>query len=165
MADDTEPGRGRLTADVVLFTKLGGVLAVLLVRRGKEPFLGSLALPGGFVEPGERAADAAARELGEEAGIVVPRDRLKRFGRYNKRGRDPRGAIESVAFHGYLAGAPAPREGGDAAAVHWVGLADFFDVNTTVAFDHRDIVSEAIVHRFGFRYRMESMTDVHFPRA
>jgi 8-oxo-dGTP diphosphatase len=165
MADDTEPGRGRLAADVVLFTKQGGVLAILLVRRGKEPFRGALALPGGFVEQGERAADAAVRELGEEAGIVMRRDRLKRFGLYNARDRDPRGAIESVAFHGYLAGAPAPKEGGDAAAARWVGLAEFFDVNATVAFDHRDIVSDAILHRFGFRHRVESVADVHFPGA
>lgn len=158
MADDR-----RLTADVVLFTKQDGVLAVLLVERGKEPFLGALALPGGFVEPDERVADAAVRELAEEAGIVVARDRLRRFGRYRKRGRDPRGAVESVAFHGYVAGAPAPAGGGDAAVARWVTLAEFFDARTAVAFDHREIVANAIFNRFGFRYRVESAPHIKFP--
>ncbi|MFS8097896.1 NUDIX domain-containing protein [Lentzea alba] len=153
----------RLTADVVLFTKQDGVLAVLVVERGKGPFAGALALPGGFVEPDERAADAAARELAEETGIAVPRDRLRRFGRYRKRGRDPRGAVESVAFHAYVAGAPAPVGGGDAAGARWVGLAEFFGVDTAVAFDHREIVADAIAHRFGFRYRVESVLDIRFP--
>ena len=158
MADDR-----RLTADVVLFTKRDGVLAVLVVERGKEPFLGALALPGGFVEPDERAADAAARELAEETGAVVARDRLRRFGRYRKRGRDPRGAVESVAFHAYVAGAPALEGGGDAAAARWMTLAEFFAEGTVVAFDHREIVADAIVHRFGFRYRVESVLDIKFP--
>ncbi|SMD20963.1 NUDIX domain-containing protein, partial [Lentzea albidocapillata] len=164
MADDTEPGRRRLTADVVLFTKQDGALAVLLVQRGKDPFQGALALPGGFVEPGERAVDAAAREVREETGIEVAKDRLKRFGSYKTPGRDPRGVIESVAFHGYLTGAPPATEGGDAAAARWVALTEFFNVHAAVAFDHRAIVSDAVVSRFGFRHRVESLADVHFRR-
>lgn len=42
---------------------------VLLVRRGKPPRLGEWSLPGGRIEPGERAADAALRELKEETGV------------------------------------------------------------------------------------------------
>ncbi|SDP40062.1 NUDIX domain-containing protein [Lentzea jiangxiensis] len=159
-----DPPRGRLTADTVLFTKQAAALSILLVRRRNPPHQGALALPGGFVEPGERAADAAVRELVEETGIAIPRDRLKRFGTYKTPGRDPRGPIESVAFHAYLPGAPAPTRGGDAAAAHWTTLDDFFAVTAEVAFDHRAIVSDAIVSRFGFRYRVESVADVHFRR-
>jgi 8-oxo-dGTP diphosphatase len=43
--------------------------AVLLIRRGKPPLQGSWSLPGGRIEPGERAADACARELFEETGV------------------------------------------------------------------------------------------------
>jgi ADP-ribose pyrophosphatase YjhB (NUDIX family) len=42
--------------------------AILLLRRAKEPRKGFLALPGGFVEPGESAEDCALRECLEETG-------------------------------------------------------------------------------------------------
>lgn len=42
---------------------------VLLIRRGTPPRLGEWSLPGGRIEPGEGALDAARRELMEETGI------------------------------------------------------------------------------------------------
>jgi 8-oxo-dGTP diphosphatase len=42
---------------------------VLLVRRGTPPRLNEWSLPGGRVEWGETAAEAALRELREETGI------------------------------------------------------------------------------------------------
>lgn len=42
---------------------------VLLIRRGKPPRMGEWSLPGGRIEPGERAIDAALRELREETGV------------------------------------------------------------------------------------------------
>lgn len=42
---------------------------VLLIRRGTPPRMGEWSLPGGRIEPGERAVDAALRELREETGV------------------------------------------------------------------------------------------------
>ncbi len=42
---------------------------VLLIKRGKPPLEGQWSLPGGRIERGERAADAALRELWEETGV------------------------------------------------------------------------------------------------
>ncbi len=44
---------------------------LLVVRRAKEPAKGTLAIPGGFCEVGEKAEDAACREIFEETNIVV----------------------------------------------------------------------------------------------
>ncbi len=42
---------------------------VLLVRRGREPRKGAWSLPGGSIEPGETAREAARREALEETGL------------------------------------------------------------------------------------------------
>src|SRR5262245_51278041 len=44
---------------------------VLLVRRGRAPSLGLYAFPGGRIEPGETAEQAARRELFEETGLAA----------------------------------------------------------------------------------------------
>jgi ADP-ribose pyrophosphatase YjhB (NUDIX family) len=53
---------------------------LLVIRRGAAPRQGQLALPGGFVEIHETWQQAAARELREEAGVIVHADTITDFG-------------------------------------------------------------------------------------
>lgn len=52
---------------------------ILLVRRGIEPAKGKLALPGGFIETGETWQEGGARELREEAGVIIDPNTVKEF--------------------------------------------------------------------------------------
>ncbi len=61
------PSRPILAASVAVFR--GG--KVLLAERTKPPAAFLLSLPGGLVEPGERLAEAALRELMEETGVTA----------------------------------------------------------------------------------------------
>jgi 8-oxo-dGTP diphosphatase len=63
----TRPGWPRPGASAVI---LRGD-TVLLVERGKGAARGIWSFPGGHIEPGERAAAAAAREVLEETGITA----------------------------------------------------------------------------------------------
>ncbi len=49
---------------------------LLWVQRALPPQRGKWAIPGGFLEQGETLAQGAARELHEEAGILLPPERL-----------------------------------------------------------------------------------------
>ncbi len=44
---------------------------VLLIRRGQPPLYGEWSIPGGAIELGEGARDAARREVFEECGIEI----------------------------------------------------------------------------------------------
>ena len=57
-----------LTTDCVVFNEDG---ALLLIKRGKPPFEGMYAFPGGGVDKGETVEEACARELREETGLIV----------------------------------------------------------------------------------------------
>ena len=66
----------RLAAVAVVVSPLKGAPTFLLTRRAltMRRNAGNYALPGGNVEPGEDAIDAARRETAEELGVSLPRE-------------------------------------------------------------------------------------------
>jgi len=129
----TFPPTPSLTTDCVVFNARG---EVLLIRRKNPPFVGGYALPGGFVDVGERVDDACRRELSEETGLKV--GELQLVGVYSDPGRDPRGHTCAVAYTATVSEAD-PVAGDDAAAAEWV--ADWRA--QTLAFDHAQIIADA----------------------
>ncbi|MGH2850962.1 MAG: NUDIX domain-containing protein [Solirubrobacteraceae bacterium] len=123
-----------LTADVVALAPA----AVLLIQRAREPFAGSWALPGGFVEAGERVREAAARELAEETSIDA--GPMELLGVYDTPGRDPRGPTVSVVYLLLCDRELAARGGDDAGDARWFALEKL----PPLAFDHATIVADAI---------------------
>jgi hypothetical protein len=118
-------------------------LRALLVERGREPYAGLDAWPGGFMEWDQDAGtrEAAIRELREETGVAAP-DWVEELASYSRNGRDPRqfagtrdpqsgawiarGARVTTAAYLMLVrdphGASSPTGGDDAAGAHWAGV-------------------------------------------
>jgi len=128
------PKTPALTTDCVIFDNAG---RVVLIRRKNEPFKGSYALPGGFVDIGETVEAACRREVQEEVGIELSDLRL--IGIYSEPKRDPRGHTVSAAYLALLPRAVAPRAGSDAEGAEWV--ADWR--KRALAFDHAKILDDA----------------------
>ena len=110
---------------------------LLVVRRGRPPFRGRWALPGGFVELEETVEQAVERELLEETGLRGTAGAL--VGVYSGPERDPRRPTATVAF--LIRGRPGrPRAGDDAADAAWLPLREL----GPLAFDHDKIVQDAV---------------------
>lgn len=143
--------RPLVTVDAVVFAHLDPLSAddqagekssrpgVILIRRGREPFAGSWALPGGYLEENEEPAAGAARELREETGLsgLV----LRELGAFGSPGRDPRGWTISLAFWAVLTRPSDLTAGDDAENVAWHAL----DALPPLAFDHGTIIARAAV--------------------
>jgi 8-oxo-dGTP diphosphatase len=131
-----------LTVDVVALAGDPPASVLLIERRG-EPFAGSWALPGGFVEGGEGVVAAAARELAEETAIAAPA--LELLGVYDTPGRDPRGPTVSVVYVLRAERELEAHGGDDAADARWFTV----DALPPLAFDHALVIADAL--SFGAR--------------
>lgn len=106
---------------------------VLLVNRRNEPR--GWAIPGGFIDYGESAEDAAVREIREETGIEVTG--LAQFHTYSDPNRDPRFHTLTVVFTARGVGIPVA--GDDAAEV---GLYSPDELPSPIVFDHATILAD-----------------------
>ena len=96
---------------------------ILLVRRGRAPSLGLYAFPGGRVEPGESAENAARRELFEETGLHAGTLTLHREYLIGSEAHGEPVSFRLQVFAGlYVEGEPTA--GDDADEAGWHSLAD-----------------------------------------
>ncbi|BCD60599.1 MULTISPECIES: NUDIX hydrolase [unclassified Nitratiruptor] len=107
---------------------------IVLIERKNEPK--GFALPGGFVEIGEKVEDALRREMKEETGLDVESPRL--FHVFSDPLRDPRFHTVSITFE--CIAYKEPKSGDDAKAAHIVKLEEIpWD---RLVFDHADILQK-----------------------
>lgn len=126
--------RPALTVDAIIYVKDSERFSLLLIKRGREPFLGQWALPGGFVEMDELLEESCLRELKEETGLQL--SNIRQYKVFDAIDRDPRGRTISVIFYAELESQKEVRGGDDAALARWF---PFFDL-PQMAFDHYQIV-------------------------
>jgi len=124
-----------LTVDVVILCPDD---SIILIKRKKDPYMGFWALPGGFVEYGERVEEAALREVREETGLKVELDHL--LGVYSDPNRDPRGHVVSICFiaHWINGELKADTDASEVSRFKWGELNQI-----KLAFDHAMILKDA----------------------
>jgi len=106
---------------------------IVLVRRQNPPH--GWALPGGFVDEGERLDEAAAREAEEETGLAV--SLVEQFHAYSDPRRDPRRHTLSTVFIARADGVPtAGDDAAEARAFAWDALP------APIVFDHAEILAD-----------------------
>lgn len=107
---------------------------ILLVRRGREPFRGLYAIPGGYMDRDETAVEALRREFREETGLEIEAGEFLGF--YDDPRRDTRQNV-SLTFAVRRTGGEL-RPGDDADAVLWADLGDL----PPLAFDHDRVIAD-----------------------
>jgi len=136
---------GMSCVDLVVLVDTGSNYKVLSIKRGKEPFKGMWANPGGNIDEGERPVDAAVRELEEETGLMIPAKYFTYIGAFDKPYRDPRSKnCVSHAFAIQLDEIPFVIAGDDATECTWNDVSYDGDVTVDMAFDHAEIIKKSI---------------------
>ncbi len=124
------------TVDIIIEVTGG----IVLIRRKNEPL--GWAIPGGFIDYGESAEHAAAREAKEETSLDV--EDLALLGVYSDPERDPRMHTISVVYTAKATG--TPRADDDAADI---GVFTRDNLPSPLAFDHAKILVDYFRTREG----------------
>ena len=111
---------------------------VILIKRLNNPFKDHWAIPGGFVEYGEKVEDAAVREAKEETGLDIELTKL--VGVYSNPDRDPRGHTVTVAFLSKIIGGTLKSDS-DAKDAKFIDISEL--KNMKLAFDHNEILKDS----------------------
>jgi ADP-ribose pyrophosphatase YjhB (NUDIX family) len=119
----------RATVDIIIEVDDG----IVLIRRRNPPL--GWAIPGGFVDLGERAEEAARREAREETSLDV--ELVELLGVYSDPARDPRGQTLSAVYVGRARGTPRAADDALEAAVFREGR-----LPAPLVFDHARILDD-----------------------
>jgi 8-oxo-dGTP diphosphatase len=106
---------------------------IVLIERLNPPH--GWAIPGGFVDVGERVETAAVREAREETGLDVRLIAL--LGLYSDPARDPRGHTVTAVYVAEARGEPRALD--DARAL---GVFDVHQIPGELAFDHAVVLED-----------------------
>ncbi len=123
-----------LTVDIIIVEDE----KVVLIKRLNNPYKDCWAIPGGFVDYGERVEDAAVREASEETSLEVELTKL--VGVYSDPDRDPRGHTVSITYTARIIGGQL-RSDSDAKDVKFVDISELKDMD--LAFDHNMILEDS----------------------
>ncbi|QRZ12340.1 NUDIX hydrolase [Paracoccus methylovorus] len=138
----------RLAALAVTLDGSGDTMRALLVQRRNPPDAGLWGFPGGHVEPGETALEAAARELAEETGIIgQPRAYLDNVDVIE---RDANGALRfhfllAAVLCDHVAGEPVAAD--DALDARWVTVGDILAGRLPLSACVADVIRKALACR------------------
>lgn len=122
-----------LAADIIIELADRPERPIVLIERKYPPY--GWALPGGFVDVGERLEQAAMREAWEETGLRVTLTAL--LGCYSAPSRDPRGHTVSAVYVAEARGEAAARDDAERVAIHVLD-----DLPVPLAFDHALILAD-----------------------
>ena len=129
-----------LAADCIIELRDRPGNPIVLIER-KNPPLG-WAIPGGFVDVGERVEAAAIREAFEETCLRV---RLRALlGLYSDPARDPRGHTVTAVYLGEASGTPEAAD--DAKSLQIVTLEQ---LPQPLVFDHATVLADYAAFRAG----------------
>lgn len=123
---------------------------VLLIRRGRSPGKGLLALPGGFIEQRETAYQSAVRELKEETSFALLDSTMKAALQgsavFDHPDRSLRGRTITHAFYFDLGDRPLPelQAADDAQAADWFDIKELKSLQDQFHDDHFHVLGTFI---------------------